>query len=209
VQENEAGLAGGGAYVSGGGVVRSCLAVGNEAGQYGGGACVTAGDIENATLAHNHAVQYAGGAAVETAGRVRNCIVMFNTAGVDADARVAAGAQVEHCCIAPAPLGPGNFSLDPRLAGAEDYRLRVDSPCMDRGTNQAWMAAARDLAGEARVWVQCADDGSGPISAIVDIGAYESTVRGGGMRWPCREADYRCRARRGRMAPSGRMWAAS
>lgn len=49
--------------------------------------------------------------------------------------------------------------LDP---ARHDYRLRPDSPCIDAGTAEDWMAEAKDLAGAPRIH-----------ATAPDIGAYE------------------------------------
>lgn len=59
-----------------------------------------------------------------------------------------------------------------------DVRLLTNSPCIDAGTNAAWMAAGLDLEGYPRV-----------IRGTVDIGAYETTSTHyfspvGGHVWP-------------------------
>jgi hypothetical protein len=46
-----------------------------------------------------------------------------------------------------------------------DYRLKAGSPCINAGTNGAWVARTVDLDGQRRVW---------PAGGRVDIGAYES-----------------------------------
>ena len=51
--------------------------------------------------------------------------------------------------------------MDPK---ASNYRLKPDSPCINTGTNEAWMACATDLDGLARI-----------VGGVADMGAYEST----------------------------------
>ena len=46
---------------------------------------------------------------------------------------------------------------------AGDYRLSFGSPCINTGSNQAWMADSFDLAGHKRI-----------LQKTVDMGAYES-----------------------------------
>ncbi|NCC69659.1 MAG: PKD domain-containing protein, partial [Clostridia bacterium] len=46
-----------------------------------------------------------------------------------------------------------------------DFRLLPGSPCIDTGTNQAWMATATDLDGNDRI-----------LNTTVDIGAYEYAI---------------------------------
>ncbi len=67
----------------------------------------------------------------------------------------------------------GNISLWPAFKNpaAGDYALASDSPCIDVGTNQTWMATATDLAAQARV-----------IHDIVDMGAFEFNPALSGLR---------------------------
>lgn len=60
----------------------------------------------------------------------------------------------------------GNTNADPQFvdAGVGNYRLRVNSPCINTGSNQTWMAGALDLDGNRRL------DG---VTGLVDMGAYE------------------------------------
>jgi PKD repeat protein len=69
-----------------------------------------------------------------------------------------------YSCTDQAFSGEGNITADPLFINpAEgDFRLQEGSPCIDAGTNMAWMYTAYDLAGQARI-----QDG------IVDMGAYE------------------------------------
>ena len=57
--------------------------------------------------------------------------------------------------------GAGNLAVDPLLVAGNGYRLAANSPCINRGTNDAVMTAV-DLAGAPRI-------GGG----TVDMGAYE------------------------------------
>jgi len=57
----------------------------------------------------------------------------------------------------------GNTNADPLLTG--DLHLRAASPCIDAGTNLAWMAGATDLDGQPRVF-----------NDRVDMGADETAI---------------------------------
>ena len=74
---------------------------------------------------------------------------------------------MNYSCVFPAVDGNGNTTDDPRfidLAG-DNYRLRMSSPCVNTGTNQAWMTNAVDLGGNERI-----------LNNIVDMGAYETVL---------------------------------
>ena len=56
----------------------------------------------------------------------------------------------------------GSITNDPLFVGSGDYNLQSNSPCIDTGTNQAWMTGAKDLNDNQRIW-----------NTTVDMGAYE------------------------------------
>lgn len=64
--------------------------------------------------------------------------------------------------------GPGSISANPVYVSDEDYSLQSSSPCINAGTNIAWMtdvadARSKDIAGNSRIQ-----------STKVDMGCYES-----------------------------------
>jgi len=65
-----------------------------------------------------------------------------------------------------------NIVSDPRFVDTadRDFRLQLDSPCIDAGTNtyDEYVFKVADYAGNYRIW-----DGDGNGSEIVDMGAYE------------------------------------
>ena len=67
------------------------------------------------------------------------------------------------------PDGTDNFTAAPRLVDYVngDVRLLSNSPCLNAGTNQDWMAGARDADGNHRI-----------ILNVVDVGAYEYAYPG-------------------------------
>jgi hypothetical protein len=73
--------------------------------------------------------------------------------------------------------GEGNIDTDPMFLdpSVADYRLKPDSPCIDRGNNGAVpMTVTTDLAGNPRfVDEPSAPDGGKGAAPLVDIGAYE------------------------------------
>ncbi len=136
------------------------------------------GSLENCTVVNNESAATNGfavrafveeeeGSGPFTCGDMQNCIVWSNiNAGPGwADLAVSTMELVEHSCAPELTAGVhGNLVSDPEFVNAAsgDYGLAVGSPCIDSGTNQAWMAEAVDLTGEARI-----------VNAIVDLGAFE------------------------------------
>ncbi len=142
----------------------NCMVIGNgsitRAG-IGGGACN--GTHYNGTFYGN----YSGdGGGVFGDAQLFNSIVVSNRAyaygGVN-DVHVSLPAYFT--CASTLLSGVGNMAADPRFvnAAAGDFRLKTNSPCINKGTNQAWMAGSVDLDGNARLFRR-----------IVDMGAYES-----------------------------------
>lgn len=67
--------------------------------------------------------------------------------------------------------GSGNITNAPGFAdfGGENFRLIQNSPCVNRGLNQDWMAGSMDLDKHSRI---------DRFSGIVDMGCYEYLPRG-------------------------------
>jgi len=194
---------GGGGIFETNSVIRNSLVVANGStiasgdptyGGYGGGVYMQGGALVNCTVSENSAFSFpdapgaGGGIYVEGNGTVTNSIIYFNTLSTDSSSSnwFNAGPGVfDHCCTAPDPGGAGNLTQDPQfldLANGNSH-LASSSPCIDAGTNQPWMAGARDLDGNSRI-----------SSASVDMGAYEappasmlSIIHSGSnviLRWP-------------------------
>lgn len=145
-------------------ILRNCLVysnVDNSANAWGGICCVGSGTlvVESSTVADNSGAGLGygfGGSLVAT-----NCIVYFHSINPPA-------AAMKYSC-APGLSGSGNITADPKFVNraAWDYTLQGSSPCLNVGTNLAWMTGAMDLAGKARI-----------SGASVDMGAYEFTPKG-------------------------------
>ena len=192
IVSNAASWSGGGVFLENGGTVRwseiahnTC----NAAWGFGGGVYAYGGTIENSLVRHNSClVTNGGGLHASGASRVRNCTIVENTAATaagglslggtayavnsiiysnhapaDANYTASFSARLTNCCALPAPSGTGSIGSNPVLRA--DYRLETNSPCIDRGTNQAWMST--DLDGRPRI-----------IHNIADIGACEALLPG-------------------------------
>ncbi len=143
---------GGGAYNA---TFYNCLFAYNVANQ-GGGAFGCA--LYNCTVASNTAA--IGGGVRDSSAY--NSIVYHNTASTGPDHY---GFTSYYTCTPPGAFlsGSANITNNPAfIDDAGDYHLRTNSPCIDSGTNMAWMTDARDLDGRARI-----------LGGRVDMGAYE------------------------------------
>ncbi|MGD0538903.1 MAG: LamG-like jellyroll fold domain-containing protein, partial [Verrucomicrobiota bacterium] len=164
VEDNQAEQGGGVALGQLGGL-RNCLVVSNSVSGLGGGVYAEGGTVESTTLSGNSALSGAGLYA-DGPAQVVNSILYGNTAGAWADCAPSnATALVSYSLVGTGLVpGPGNLTGDPRFVNPAggDYRLAPGSPCVDTGTNLAWMTGATDLEGELRV-----------LGLAVDMGAYE------------------------------------
>jgi len=178
------GLIGGGVYITtsfdSGPAIINNLFIGNAAtntlnGQGAALYCRSAARIVNNTLIGNLATTGAGICLVSPAPTVANNIVAFGQSGLSA---TTTGALLRNNCIfgngasnyqnIPDQTGThGNISLDPLLvnAAANDFHLRLDSPCINAGDNSAVQVSWVDLDGQPRV-----------LAGRVDIGADEAMV---------------------------------
>ncbi|MCO5062723.1 MAG: hypothetical protein M9963_12150 [Kiritimatiellae bacterium] len=160
---NNCTLSGNSAYDGGGsykGTLNNCVLTGNSAdgiGGVGGGSCN--GTLNNCTFSGNSA-GYGGGLYDST---LNNCIVYFNTALSGTNYQ---SATFNYSCTTPDPGGTGNITNDPQFVNvsASNFHLQATSPCINAGTNQAWMIGAVDLDGRPRIF-----------GGTVDMGAYEYT----------------------------------
>jgi len=139
---------------------RNCLIVHNNGTiQDGGGA--HGGTVINCTIADNQ-VSWASSGGGTYAAVVINCIVISNLQNATENNIV--GGSADYTCTSPAHAGSGNITNHPLFTNqlAHDYRIASNSPCIDMGVNDPWMAAAEDLDGNPRLH-----------NLVVDMGAYE------------------------------------
>ncbi len=178
----------GGAFLYAGGTVRNSLFAYNRAGHdyylpengTGGGVlCYLPGPVvENCTIVFNSAI-FGGGLYRNSGGAARNCIVYDNTAPSGANHYGGVAELTERFCTTPS-LGSGCITAPPQWTDAPhgDFRLLPTSPCLNAGTNLAWMSGAGDVERYPRI-----------SSTTVDIGAYERSPThyvwtSGAHRWP-------------------------
>jgi parallel beta-helix repeat protein len=154
---------GGGLYVgSGTHVVRSSLLASNDCtsgydGIFGDGVGVANGTvvIESSTVANNggEGLRWFAGTVALT-----NSILWAN--GDDATGTI----TLAYCDIEDGDSVNANGCISNNPFFANGYRLPLGSPCINMGTNQAWMQTALDLDGNARLYQRA------------DMGAYETYI---------------------------------
>jgi len=150
---------GGGVYY---GKLMNCVLTRNTATSYGGGACDAL--LYNCTVTENTAGVNNGGGGVFD-GTLYNCIVWGNLANGVTDNHSLA--FFYYSCTTPLPTVPynrvGNITQDPLFVNAAvgDFRLQVNSPCINAGTNH-YVVGMVDLDGKRRI-----------LGDRVDMGAYE------------------------------------
>ncbi|MCX7003668.1 MAG: right-handed parallel beta-helix repeat-containing protein [bacterium] len=153
----------GGVYCEG--LIRSSLITRNRAYDLAGGLYVGVNGVaENCTISSNSAGGAYGGVRYD--GLLRNAIVYDNSAPVAPNAAaIGSNAVCQFTCTLPLQLGDGNITNDPGFVNRAlgDYHLGTDSPCINTGTNLAWMLTASDLDGNPR-----------SIGGFVDMGCYET-----------------------------------
>ncbi len=176
-----ANASGGGMYIGNSTTVRSTLVTGNTAHSVagfttGGGVWTSGSILENCTVAYNNATTQngnigAGGGVIWSYNdQGYNNIIKFNSAGNGPD-----NGEVNSLSypmfinsdigsFVPATSMLNCISSDPLFvnAAAGDFHLQTNSPCRNAGTNETWMAGAKDLDGKPRI-----------AEGIVDMGAFE------------------------------------
>ncbi|MGD9782664.1 MAG: choice-of-anchor Q domain-containing protein [Kiritimatiellia bacterium] len=161
-------LAGNSARDQGGGIrsctLYSCLVTGNSAATNGGGSSYSKLNI--CTVSSNTA----GSGGGSYFGSMTNCIVYHNTSSSGQNYQ---GTLFSASCTMPAPGGAGNVTNDPQFADAAagNYRLRTNSPCINRGDN-GFVQGETDLDGKPRI-----------AHGTVDMGAYEAQFPVGYWAW--------------------------
>ena len=151
---------GGGSYD---GTLNNCVLENNVAGEYGGGS--RSGTLNNCTVANNSADLADGGSFN---GTLNNCIVYYNWAPFSRNG----WGTFNFSCTTPDPGGTGNITNSPGFVNSwGDYRLRTNSPCINRGSN-AFVQGTTDLNGNPRI-----------AYGTVDMGAYEAQFPVGYWAW--------------------------
>jgi len=173
---------GSGVYLNGTGELRNCLVCANSGASdthpnkpiQGQGIYVAGGSwtIHNATVATN---RNRGAEADSQQLFVKGgTVTVYNSILWGPGTTNAVGtATLSHCDVGsvdPAATTIQCLFQDPLFVCPEEgnWRLQKQSPCIDAGTNMAWMAGATDLAGAPRIQ-----------GRAVDMGVFESVSRHG------------------------------
>lgn len=152
----------GGIYVDTGGELNNCLVEGNISfGDCGGVRIFDRGQVNNCTVVSNRA-SGAGGVYLSSGAWMANSIVWANSVSNSNPNIRNDGGSVYNTCAPDGIINGwyGCTTADPKFA-AGGYRLLLDSPCINTGTN-SYAPDGTDLIGNTRIY-----DG------IVDMGAYE------------------------------------
>lgn len=176
---NFEGRSAGGGIAMSAGTVRNCLIAGNRhttenLPNRGGGVRQSGGTILSCTIAGNEALFPSNecGGVWWTGGGITNTIIYGNMRDDVPDDLLATNlATISYSCAPELTNGMGNITNDPMFecAATNNYRLLAGSPCINTGTNQAWMIDEVDLDGQARI-----------TGKNVDMGCYERK-RGAGV----------------------------
>jgi hypothetical protein len=177
---------GGGLSIGNSTTIRNSLIVRNSAKAVagftsGGGVWTSGSTIESCTVVDNNSTTQngnpgrGGGVTWGYNDRCYNNIIRFNSADNGPD-----NSEVNpfsYPMFVNSDIGPSVpvtntlncTSADPLFVNASEgnYQLQPGSPCLNFGTNLAWMAGALDLAGTARL-----------SAGLVDLGCYEQIVGG-------------------------------
>lgn len=159
-----------------GAFLRNSLVIGNLLGNgvslYVGGSMINCTVVSNS----NYGVRDHNATAVHASCYVLNSIVRNNWQNFYITTNSPTGTGTYVRCTASTPYAPyfvegvaGNTTNDPKFvnAGEGNYRLTANSPCINTGTNEAWMTNSVDLDGRTRIRY-----------GTVDMGAYELMYRG-------------------------------
>ena len=194
ISGNVAEVAGGGIY-RGGAELANCVITGNTAGWYGGGVC-TVGDwvqLFNCTLSSNAAGWYGGGMYCYDHGGavIENSVFSENSAtygpeiALDDQTRADVSYSDIHgdqpvfvWGLSYVDWGSGNVNADPGFVDPNggNYRLQLQSPCIDAGSNALVAPDFSDLDHDGEIAEPVLFDLAGNMRVArftVDMGAYE------------------------------------
>ncbi len=164
IYNNWAVANGGGVFCNGSGTVRNCIIYSNSCSSLGGGVFLYfGGSVENCTIVTNTSSANGGGLYCKDGGIVENSIIYGNTATAIGNNWDVSGSNsvFNFNCATPLVSGTNNIAVDPLFtnSAAGDYRLSLGSPCIDSGTNAAWMSGSKDVDNNDRIMNGVVDRG--------------------------------------------------
>lgn len=166
VTDNSATGNGGGLYISESGRAESCQVSNNTTVIDGGGVYLRSGGevVSCGILDNKSTTDDGGGVRCRNGGTLLNSIIAYNDAPLLPNHRNEGSFVASYCNSTPLLPGTGNTTNDPAFhdVPGRDFRLLSDSPCIDAGLDQAWMASADDYWGQPRI-----------MRERVDVGAHE------------------------------------
>ncbi len=174
IRNNDSGASSGGGLSIGAGDISlyNCLIYGNSVNAVGGAlykwSAIGSLAIHNCTIVSNLSTSGGpGGIRSTSVATINNSILRFNyfNAGIS-DYYALTTTTFTNSCSTGTMGGTGNISTDPKFVDftGHDFHLMKDSPCLNTGTNQPWMASAKDKDGNRRL---------DKLYEIVDMGCYE------------------------------------
>lgn len=170
IMQNNAVTFGAGVRFNGSGILRNCLVINNTMSGAASGAGIhlgLSGTVDACTIAGNSGGINSHGIFLSaiSVGQVRGSIIYGNTTNLMRQYSAPTG-SISWSCTTPLPEGGiGNIDADPLFLNTDTYRISALSPCVDAGTNVAWMlsAGALDIDGEPRLRNGRADIGADEV----------------------------------------------
>lgn len=147
----------------------NCLLFNNIANDDGGAVYALAPiSFSHSVFYGNSAGEYSGAVYANTNFNITNSIAWGNSAGSYYENFYGSYAQCTYSCIEEGYTGTGNISTNPLWidAAGGDFRLNINSPCIDKGSNSGTPTSLlTDFGGNARL-----------AGTTVDMGAFEGGV---------------------------------
>jgi len=165
---NRAGTSGGGMHIRGGtNIARNCLYYNNSSATAGGGIYYEASYghfLHNCTVVSNRGSS-GSGIGFQTAAitlQICNSIVYSNLNGNVNNGLPSYTNSCTYPTNAYVLAGTGNITSPPAFVNfaGQDFRLSLNSPCLNTGTNLGWTLNATDLDGKQRIRYGRADMGA-------------------------------------------------
>ncbi len=143
----------------------NCVIANNTA-KWGGGVMAEESDMTfvNCTIADNNAEEYGGGVGLNNSSMTMLNSIVWNNSRSEISVFSDRGLEIEYSNINGGATGTGNIDMDPMFIGNGNYRLKPNSPSIDKGDPQSSVPdfPKEDINGNTR-----------PEGLRYDMGAYE------------------------------------